>query len=78
MEQKIYYVAVAFGTIFQPTIVEKFDNLTDAESYARYAALICCVNSKQNGIALLRRMYDLSRCKRIGFKRGAIPPAAQI
>lgn len=42
MEQKIYYVAVAFGTIFQPTIVEKFDNLTDAESYARYAALMCC------------------------------------
>ena len=34
MEQKIYYVAVAYGAIFQPTIVEKFDNLTDAENYA--------------------------------------------
>nr|DAI13797.1 MAG TPA: hypothetical protein [Caudoviricetes sp.] len=22
-------------------------------------------------------MHNLSRCKRIGFKRGAIPPAAQ-
>ena len=38
MEQKTYYVAVAFGTIFQPTIVEKFDNQVDAESYA---ALMC-------------------------------------
>lgn len=38
MEQKIYYVAVAFGTIFNPTIVEKFDNQPDAESYA---ALMC-------------------------------------
>ena len=34
MEQKIYYVAVAFGTIFNPTVVEKFDNQVDAESYA--------------------------------------------
>lgn len=38
MEAKAFYVAVAFGTIFQPTIVEKFDNLTDAQSYA---ALMC-------------------------------------
>lgn len=38
MEQKIYYVAVAYGATFQPTIVEKFDNLIDAESYA---ALMC-------------------------------------
>lgn len=48
MEQKIYYVAVAFGTIFQPTIVEKFDNLTDAESYA---ALMCRVK-KQHYVVL--------------------------
>lgn len=48
METKVYYVAVAFGTIFQPTIVEKFDNLTDAESYA---ALMCRVK-KQNYIVL--------------------------
>ena len=48
METKVFYVAVAFGTIFQPTIVEKFDNLTDAESYA---ALMCRVK-KQNYIVL--------------------------
>lgn len=38
METKIYYVAVAYPAVFQPTIVEKFDNLADAESYA---ALMC-------------------------------------
>ena len=37
MKTKIFYVAVVFGPI-QPTIVKKFDNLTDAESYA---ALMC-------------------------------------
>ena len=35
METKVFYVAVVFGPI-QPTIVKKFDNLTDAESYAAY------------------------------------------
>ena len=34
MEHKIYYVAVAFGTVLNPTVVEKFDNQVDAESYA--------------------------------------------
>lgn len=34
METRDYYVAAAFGTVFNPTIVEKFDNKTDAESYA--------------------------------------------
>ena len=34
MGHKIYYVAVAFGTIFNPTVMEKFDNQVDAESYA--------------------------------------------
>lgn len=38
MEQKIYYVAVAYGAIFQPTIVEKFNDRADADSYA---ALMC-------------------------------------
>lgn len=41
METKVFYVAVVFGTIFRPTIVEKFDNFTDAESYA---ALMCHTN----------------------------------
>ena len=34
MEEKVFYVAVVSGTIFNHTIAEKFDNLTDAESYA--------------------------------------------
>ena len=38
METKVFYVAVAYSTILQPTIVEAFDNLADAESYA---ALMC-------------------------------------
>lgn len=38
METKVFYVAATYGAIFQPTIMEKFDNLTDAESYA---ALMC-------------------------------------
>lgn len=38
METKVFYVAVVTGTICNPIIVEKFDNLTDAESYA---ALMC-------------------------------------
>ena len=41
METKVFYVAVVFGTIFKPTIVEKFDNFTGAESYA---ALMCHMN----------------------------------
>ena len=48
MKQKTYYVAVAFGTTFQPTIVEKFDNLTDAESYAA----LMCRTKKQRYIVL--------------------------
>ena len=45
---KIYYVAVAYPAVFQPTIVEKFDNLADAREYA---ALMCRVK-KQNYIVL--------------------------
>lgn len=48
METKVFYVAAVFGTIFNPTIVEKFDNLTDAESYA---ALMCRVK-KQHYVVL--------------------------
>lgn len=36
---KIFYVAVTYNSgLFNPTIVEKFDNRTDADSYA---ALMC-------------------------------------
>lgn len=39
MEQKIYYVASATASeIFNPTIVEKFDSRTGANSYA---SLMC-------------------------------------
>lgn len=39
METKVYYVAIAHdGGIFNPTVVEKFDNSADANSYA---ALMC-------------------------------------
>ena len=38
METKVFYVAIAFGTIFQPPIVERFDNLTAGGGYA---ALMC-------------------------------------
>lgn len=39
MEQKIYYVAISISSeIFMPTIVEKFNDRADADSYA---ALMC-------------------------------------
>lgn len=39
MKQSVYYVAIDMASnIFQPTIVEKFDNEVDACSYA---ALMC-------------------------------------
>lgn len=35
MEAKFFYVALCYSSdLFIPSIVEKFDNLTDAESYA--------------------------------------------
>ena len=44
METKIYYVAIAVaGEIFQPTIVEKFEDKADADTYA---ALMCRVKHK--------------------------------
>ena len=36
METTVFYVAIAYPAVFQPTIVEKFDNLADAESYAAF------------------------------------------
>ena len=51
METKVYYVAVAFKSkIFNPTIVEKFNDLADAREYA---ALMCRVK-KQNYIVLVQ------------------------
>ena len=67
METTVFYVAVAYnGGIFNPRVVEKFDNKADADSYA---ALMCrtkqrryIVLEQQNGTALLKRMHDLSHC----------------
>lgn len=53
METKVFYVAVAYGAIFQPTMMEKFDNLTDAESYA---ALMC--RSKQRRYIVLEQVTE--------------------
>ena len=52
METKsVFYVAAAFdGGIFNPVIVEKFDDLADAREYA---ALMCRVK-KQHYIVLIQ------------------------
>ena len=34
METTVFYVAVAYSGGFNPTVVEKFDNKIDANSYA--------------------------------------------
>lgn len=48
METKVYYVAVAYGTIFNPTIVEKFNDLADAREYAEFMSRV----KKQHYIVL--------------------------
>lgn len=54
METKVFYVAVAYnGAIFQPTIVEKFDNKADADSYA---ALMC--RAKQRRYIVLEQVTE--------------------
>lgn len=51
METIVFYVAVVFkGGIFNPRIVEKFDNLADAEEYA---ALMCRAK-KQHYVVLVQ------------------------
>lgn len=55
METKVFYVAAVFGTIFNPTIVEKFDNLTDAESYA---ALMCRVKKQHYAVLAQESEWD--------------------
>ena len=34
MKKAVFYVAVTYQNVFQPMIVEKFDELSDASSYA--------------------------------------------
>lgn len=55
METTVFYVAVAYnGGIFNPTVVEEFDNKTDADSYA---ALMC--RSKQRRYIVLEQVTEL-------------------
>lgn len=44
METTVFYVAVAYNGGFNPAVVEKFDNKTDADSYA---ALMCRVKQRR-------------------------------
>lgn len=54
METTIFYVAVAYnGDIFNPRVVEKFDNRTDADSYA---APIC--RTKQRRYIVLEQVTE--------------------
>lgn len=54
METTVFYVAVAYnGGIFNPTVVEKFDNKTDADSYA---ALMC--RAKQRRYIVLEQVTE--------------------
>ena len=48
METTVFYVAQTYETIFNPTIVEKFDNKVDAESYAA----LMCKTQKRNYVVL--------------------------
>lgn len=54
METIVFYVAVAYnGGIFNPTVVEKFNNKTDADSYA---ALMC--RAKQRRYIVLEQVTE--------------------
>lgn len=53
METIVFYVAVAYPAVFQPTIVEKFDNKADADSYA---ALMC--RAKQRRYIVLEQVTE--------------------
>ena len=54
METTVFYVAVAYnGGNFNPTVVEKFDNKTDADSYA---ALMC--RAKQRRYIVLEQVTE--------------------
>lgn len=54
MKTTVFYVAVACnGGIFNPTVVEKFNNKTDADSYA---ALMC--RAKQRRYIVLEQVTE--------------------
>lgn len=53
METTVFYVAVAYNGGFNPTVVEKFDNKTDTDSYA---ALMC--RAKQRRYIVLEQVTE--------------------
>ena len=53
METTVFYVAVAYSCGFNPAVVEKFDNKTDADSYA---ALMC--RAKQRRYIVLEQVTE--------------------
>lgn len=53
METTVFYVAVAYNGGFNPTVVEKFDNKADADSYA---ALMC--RAKQRKYIVLEQVTE--------------------
>ena len=53
METTVFYVAVAYNGDFNLTVVEKFDNKTDADSYA---ALMC--RAKQRRYIVLEQVTE--------------------
>lgn len=53
MKTTVFYVAIAYNGSFNPTVVEKFDNKTDADSYA---ALMC--RSKQRRYIVLEQVTE--------------------
>lgn len=73
-----YYTTKEFQAVSHKAAERQTERSMQLLCAARRKHDTLCLNSKQSGAALLRRMHNLSRCKRIGFKRGAIPPAAQI
>lgn len=53
METTVFYVAIAYNGSFNPIVVEKFDNKTDADSYA---ALMC--RAKQRRYIVLEQVTE--------------------
>lgn len=53
METTVFYVAIAYSDGFSLTVVEKFDNKTDADSYA---ALMC--RAKQRRYIVLEQVTE--------------------
>lgn len=80
METTVFYVAVAYSGGFNPTVVEKFDNKTDTDSYAalmcrtKATPVYCTRASNRMGRHSSRECMTLAAADRNGL--GATPTAA--